>query len=172
MLQGDNVVEQTSISETASGKTDKPPYPRAGWVLSLRTVLLSRLGILLFPWGIPLGVLILYVFFNLANFVVQNRTGLTSLLSLDKDMAALIAPIEQYTFVSIPAFILLGIFVSLGYWAKADEKRENLFIEEVQAEKPKRSNGKPKRSNGKPKRSNGKLKRNNYRQPVSSFVTL
>ena len=131
------MAEQTSITDTTPDRTNKQRYPRSGWVLSFRTVLLSRMEIPLFPWEIPLFPwtipligLILYILFNLTNLVVQNHNDLSLLLSIDKDLATLVVPIDHLV-TSIAIFILLGIFVCFGYWAKIDENREDLFIEEV-----------------------------------------
>jgi WD40 repeat protein len=112
------VAEQAPTIDPAPDQPARQIYPRSGWLRMLRQVLL--LG-----WYLLIAILVIYL--ALALFF-QAHNDLSSLIDIYRDISIIIDPITQHAFVSIPAFIILGVFVSLGYWAKKDEECEKAWF--------------------------------------------
>src|SRR6266496_1264959 len=105
--QEDNVAEQAPTTDPAPNQPDDQIYPRSGWLLILRRVLLLR-------WYLLIAILVIYL--ALALFF-QAHNDLSSLLNIYRDIA-------------IPTFIISGVFILFRYWAKKDKERENAWFDE------------------------------------------
>jgi len=117
------VADQTPTINTAPAQPDNQPYPRSGLLSIIRQSLLLR-------WYLLLIVLIMYLGFNIAMLFIQGHNDFRSLLDVHKVINALFDPIKQSTFISIFVFLMSGVLILSGYWAKKDEERENVWFHE------------------------------------------